>query len=470
MNSTEVLELVDDLIFAKTGKHLENLQKDVLKGTIEGKVYPDIAKDSGFSESHVKNVGQELWKLLSLVLGEKVKKANFRAVFEKIKRQNFSSPIISGYCHTNLTANNINIFPDRERYCSATLTRSPTSVENSQESKNEPQLDLAEAPEIFNFYDRSSELTTLENWILKDSSRLIALLGISGIGKTTLTLQLIKQIKTNFNYIIYRSLRFSPTLDVTLTKLLKNFPDQADISQNIETKIFQLLDYLNQYRCLIILDDLQMLFCSGKIAGQYQTESENYQIFFQLIAEMNHQSCLILNSREKPIEITQLETKNNSVRSLILSSLGLAAKQILQKHKLSDEETWENLIDIYQGNPRWIEFTATMIQEFFDSSVAKFLQWEKVILSESLVAELDKNFQRITQNEQTIIIQLAQENQPATLHQIDKTLELSTSDLLNSIQSLKRRLLLDIKQEDKTTYFSLNSVWKQYVMCKEEGK
>lgn len=122
------------------------------------------------------------------------------------------------------------------------------------------------------------------------------------------------------------------------------------------------------------------------------------------------------------------------------------------------------MINIYQGNPRWIEFTATMIQELFDSSVAEFLQWEKVIFSESLVAELDKNFQRITENEQTVIIQLAQANQPVTLHQIDKILQLSTSDLLNAIQSLKRRLFLDIKQEDKTTYFSLNSVFKQYVI------
>ena len=449
------MELVDNLIFAKTGKRLEDLQKNLLKGTIEGKKYSDIAKDIGFSESHVKNVGQELWNILSLVLGEKVKKANFKSVFRKIKSFNFSSAIISGYCHANPTANNINIFSDRER--------SPTSVENSQETKNQPQTDLAEAPNIFNFYDRSSELKTLENWILKDSSRLIALLGISGIGKTTLILELIKQIETNFNYIIYRSLRFSPTLDITLTNLLKNFPNQGDTYQNIKTQISQLLNCLRQYRCLIIFDDLQILFCSGKIAGQYQTEYENYQIFFQLIAEIDHQSCLILNSREKPIEIAQLETNNKYVRPLILSNLGLAAKQILQNHKLSDEETWENLINIYQGNPRWIEFTGTIIQELFDNSVAKFWQWEKVILSESLVIELNKTFQRITQKEKAIIIQLAQANKPVTLHQIDKILELSTSDLLNAIQSLKRRLLLDIKQEDKTTYFSLNLVWKQYV-------
>ena len=36
MNSRKVLELVDDLIFAKTGKHLDDLQKNVLKGIIEG--------------------------------------------------------------------------------------------------------------------------------------------------------------------------------------------------------------------------------------------------------------------------------------------------------------------------------------------------------------------------------------------------------------------------------------------------
>ena len=53
------------------------------------------------------------------------------------------------------------------------------------------------------------------------------------------------------------------------------------------------------------------------------------------------------------------------MRTLILGNLRLAAKQILENHKLSDQQTWENLINIYQCNPPWIEFTASMIQELF---------------------------------------------------------------------------------------------------------
>ncbi|HBE51558.1 MAG TPA: ATPase, partial [Cyanobacteria bacterium UBA11369] len=110
---------------------------------------------------------------------------------------------------------------------------------------------------------------TLENWILQDRCRIIALLGINGIGKTTLSLRLIEQIKTHFDYVIYRSLRFSPTLNATLTNLLQIFSPEADIPDSIETQLSQLIDYLRKYRCLIVLDDVQMLFSEGQLAGQY---------------------------------------------------------------------------------------------------------------------------------------------------------------------------------------------------------
>ena len=372
MDIAEVLKLADELIFAKTGEHLDYLQKAILEVTLQGRTYLQIADEAHSSEGHTRDIGAELWKILSEGFGEEITKRNFRAILEKAKFDNFSSAI--GRVGRDYVAiNNLNICPKK--------TRSRSSSENPQQTPIQPHIYLGDAPEIFNFYDRTPQLTTLETWILQDRSRLIALLGISGIGKTTLALRLIEQIKTNFDYVIYRSLQFSPTLNTTLTNLLQIFSDKTDIPQNIEAQISQLLDYLRKHRCLIILDDVQMLFSSGQLAGQYKTGYEDYQQFFKLIAEVCHHSCLILISWEKTREIAKLERVNNYVHSLVLGSLGIAAKEILKQQNLSDEETWETLINTYQGNPLWLELTTTIIQDLFGGSVSEFLQCDGVILS-----------------------------------------------------------------------------------------
>ena len=40
-----LVELADNLIFTKTRQDLTSLQKEVLKGTLNGKKYPQIADD-----------------------------------------------------------------------------------------------------------------------------------------------------------------------------------------------------------------------------------------------------------------------------------------------------------------------------------------------------------------------------------------------------------------------------------------
>ncbi|MFB2972302.1 ATP-binding protein [Aerosakkonema sp. BLCC-F183] len=454
MDIKEILKLADELVSAKTGEHLDYLQEAILRGTLQGRKYSDIAEEMHASEGYVRDVGSKLWKILSEVFGEEITKRNFRAILEKDKVYNFS---YHGHVYNqkHIGINNLNI-------CSQT-PQSPQVAQQPQQTPTQPHIDLGDAPEIFSFYDRTTELTTLENWIVRDRTRLIALLGISGIGKTTLALQLIKQIKNNFDYVIYRSLRFSPTLEQTLTNLQQIFSPKSEPIQNIETQLSQLLNNLRQHRCLIVLDDVQMLFSAGQLAGQYRSGYENYHLFFQLITEISHPSSLILNSWEKPREFVQFHQENNQMRCLVIEGLRDAAKEIFKNHELLDENCWQTLIDTYQGNPLWLQFTANLIKELFLGSVSDFLQCGTVILSEPLQAQLDQQFQRLTQQEIAVMKQLAKETEPVYLPQILKVMQLSASDLLNAIQSLRWRLLLGAKEENKTAFFTLNTVLKQYV-------
>ena len=457
MDIAEILELAEDIVFSKTGKHLDRLQKTVLKGTVQGQTYLEIAKNNGFSESHIKNVGHELWHLLSSALGQKVTKSNFSSIFKSLKNNN---SIVSGVCQNNSTFNNINIFTSEDR--------SPTSPQNPEQTPKQIHIDLGDAPEIFSFFDRTPQLTTLENWITQDRTRLIALLGISGIGKTSLALHLIDQIKTQFDYIIYRSLRFSPTLETYLSQILKIFSESSEIPQNIETKISQILDYLRKYRCLIILDDVQALFSSGQLAGQYKLGYEDYQLFFKQITEVNHNSCFLLVSSEKPREIAELEKSNSPIHSLVLGSLGLGAKEILSSHQLLEVETWETLINIYQGNPLWLNITAALIRELFSSKVADFLQYDMPLLDESLQSRLEQLLGRLTEEEVTVITQLVQETEAVLLSEILNKIKLSNSDLINAIKSLCMRFLLETQEREKITFFSLNPVVAQYVKTRQK--
>ncbi len=81
--------------------------------------------------------------------------------------------------------------------------------------------------------------------------------------------------------------------------------------------------------------------------------------------------------------------------------MGEEAKAILQKRGLQDEECWEKLIDNYLGNPRWLEITATTIQDVLGGKVQEFLDYETLILPEALEAELEQQFERLSPTEKS---------------------------------------------------------------------
>lgn len=78
---------------------------------------------------------------------------------------------------------------------------------------------------------------------------------------------------------------------------------------------------------LIMTTYLETIVRSGDRIWRYNEEYDGYGILLRRVGEEQHQSCLVLNSIEKPREIALLESPTGFVHSLQLTGLKQEAAQ-----------------------------------------------------------------------------------------------------------------------------------------------
>ncbi|MBE9092670.1 NB-ARC domain-containing protein [Tychonema sp. LEGE 07203] len=456
MNLKEMVKLADDMVFAKTGKHLNDLQEKILRGTWQHEDYNDIAKDVNLSEARVREVGMELWQSLSQELGEKVSKSNFRSAMERLEVSIYSNVAQE----ESVQINSVNICGEPRHTPNIPNSHPPNQETSNTKQPQTSHQDLSEMPELGDFYDRTLELQTLTTWILQQHSRLIALTGRLGIGKTTLAVQLVQQIKDEFEYVIWCSIDASHTLDEFQHKLIQFFYNsEKQDSSRTNQKRLPLIKYLQKHRCFVVLDDVHNLFSSGELAGKYKPEYEEYRSLFKQIEKLSHQSCFMLIGWEQPREVTQFKNQNTPIRTLQLKGLDIAAaREILRDCGLEESDNTEALIHRYEGNPLWLKNVANLIQEL-GIGVTELLLDDTILLPEDLKDVLHEQFDRTSELEKQVLSLLAGENQPVNLAKLLEKAQISSSDLLNALQSLSRRCSIE-KQE---SLYTLPPVLRQYI-------
>ncbi|MEO6863088.1 MAG: NB-ARC domain-containing protein [Microcoleus sp.] len=335
------------------------------------------------------------------------------------------------------------------------------------------QEDWGQAPDVSVFYGRTEELTTLKQWIVSDNCRVLALLGLAGSGKTTLSVQLGKQLQNEFDFVIWRSLRSAQAPSDFLTSLLQLFsyqqkPDMplADPSKRIDLngKISRLVEYLRKQRCLLILDDFEAVLRPEELAGHYREGCEGYRDLIVRLCEVNHHSCLVLVSSEEPTELSLLA--GEKVRSLKPAISSEIPREIFQEKGLSAQDgEWEILLARYGGNLLALKIVATTIHEFFEGNVVKFLEATALFIEEHISNLLAQQFDRMSSSEQEISYWLAIAQSPISLATLREQMLVnsSLSDLLKNLDSLGRRSLIDKISEGGETVFMLQPLIVQYV-------
>jgi hypothetical protein len=354
-------------------------------------------------------------------------------------------------------------FPDISRAPqNLTLSTTQQPGQAAQEiSTSKPRIDWGEAPPIEKFYGREQELGELKRWIVSDRCRIIAVLGIGGIGKTALVARLAEQLRDEFEYVFWRELKNAPPLESISQNCIQFLSNQQriDLPDDMDDQITLLLQYLRDHRCLIVLDNVETILQAGNRAGQYRQEYEGYGRLIQRLGEVKHQSCLLLTGREKPREVAYLEGEASVVRSLQLSGLGREeGQEILQgKDLFGSEKDWAKLIQLYSGNPLALKLVSEPIREVFGGNIAGFLQEDETVLGD-IHDLLDQQFQRLSEPEQEVMYWLAIEREAVSLRDLREDEEMVHSvskGLLDALASLRRRSMIETTS---TTFFTLQPV------------
>ncbi|MBE9017617.1 hypothetical protein IQ272_16005 [Chroococcidiopsidales cyanobacterium LEGE 13417] len=324
--------------------------------------------------------------------------------------------------------------------------------------------DLKEAICVSVFYGRIEEIAKLEQWVLEDRCRVVALLGMGGIGKTSLAVKLATQIQDRFEYVRWISLRDAPPVETVLAQAIQFLSDEQeiDLSESIGERISRLLFYLRSSRCLLILDNAESILCSGSRAGQYQEGYEGYGELLKRAGETPHNSCLLLTSREKPKDLVPLEGKKLLVRSLPLNGLKATDGEKIFKIKgvSGASEELEVLVDRYAGNALALKIVATTIQDVFDGSVSEFLKHNTVVFGD-IHELLEQQFERLIDLEQAIVYWLAINREPVSLSELrsDFVTPVPQAKFIEAVESLSRRSLV----EKTEALFTLQPVVIEYV-------
>ncbi len=320
-----------------------------------------------------------------------------------------------------------------------------------------------QAVDIGQFYGRIQELAQLEKWILEDNCRMVGLLGMGGIGKTTLSLRLAKLLEDHFQTVLWYSLANTPQVEELITQLLDSLGVQKQPT-SLESKVACLLEHLQDYRCLLVLDNCESLLRGGDGVGPYCEGLEAYSLLFKSLGSEAHQSCVVLTSREKLQELVWLEGCVRSVRSMKLSGLSTeAAQQILQAQGILPSPAGAVLVEHYGGNPLALQIVITSIQELFGGSVEHFLA-EQTTAFGDIALLIDQHFERLSQLQKEVLYWLAIEREAILFGQLreDCLPTTASAKLIEALEALVRRSLV----EKGAGRFTLQPVIMEYVTNK----
>lgn len=262
---TQAQNLADTLVFQVTKKHLGDAEITVLRGAWDGKTYDSIASECHLTVKYVGEVGGKLWNNLSEVLGEEVKKTNFRQALQREWHKQGNKSELTPHVHE--------VFPQgrgREHSVTTPQTPLPKTTESSEPYVERPPIESRCYEEIC----KPGALLRVKAPLQFGKTELMSRVmhHAAQQGYRTVVLNLRDAIKEDFT-----------NLDKFLQWFITSIVETLELKQSVEEHWRKSLGnckikcrtYFEKYLLpgdtpvAIALDEVDRLFVHGEIAGEF---------------------------------------------------------------------------------------------------------------------------------------------------------------------------------------------------------
>jgi hypothetical protein len=481
VNLTAALKWVNAAVTERVGQSLREPEIVILKGTWRGLTYEQMAEGSDYSTNYLmRDVAPKLWKQLSGVFDRSVGKTNFRVALEAYAAANAATD--AQLSPSSLAAHESPYERLGERSGERLSERSSEIAGAWSEGEQASALAIGTAyrrgrplggsSAPVPMYGYEPELAQAQRWLSEaieagegysaSYSRIVGIWGLRGVGKSLLAEKLVFEVGDRFDFVIWRSLQSRPTLPDLSASILLSLGLESPRAQAPA----QLLATMSQRPILLVLEGIEAILQSERLAGDYQPGYQSYGEFFQLAASTR--SCVLVTGLEGPADLVRESGygQAQNIRQITLSRLSQrAAVELLQAESLTAADRWLELIDRYQGHPLALKSAARVIREIFNGRVDEFLKQTSVLFTD-ILRLLAPSFERLSGPEISILYWLASQEKSLSLSELQQTLPLSlrAAELISALDSLKQRSLLLVYNNAEPPTFYLPSLVKTYAL------
>ncbi|MEH2261910.1 ATP-binding protein [Nostoc sp.] len=343
MTVDEALNILEEILEIE---QLNKVQKIVFCQSWEGQSYMEIANSFDYDYGYIKDTGSQLWQMLSANLGQKVTKLNFQSVlkyYAKHQKSQFPSQSAS-------------LIPEVKPLGSLSSSEYSTSLIGEHETR---------------WIGRELLIDALTQKI-QGNCRVLMLVGITGIGKSSLAVRLGLEPAMAHTWPVLKLIRFDDNLHIfkqfAHQLLEEQMPSEPELGQNFQKLVIDLVTHLQTHPCLLILDMIEEILEMGE-CGEFHYKDPLFSKFFDLFTQAETMpSRLILTSQDQlpvMVEGRYLERSHLEWLKGLNPEEALELFGIWEVHPQTDSEHkyLQRIISVYEGHPLALRVIAGEIRE-----------------------------------------------------------------------------------------------------------